>query len=68
MEEVPYIDATGANALVTVVRQAAAGGTTVWLVGMRRQPLDFLARADPPFAGARRSLTYEGALARLAGA
>jgi SulP family sulfate permease len=66
MEDVPYIDATGANALVTFVRQAAAGGTTVWLVGMQRQPLDFLARHDPPFAGARRSLTYEGALRRLA--
>jgi len=66
MEDVPYIDATGANALATFARQAAAGGTTVWLVGMRRQPLDFLARHDPPFVGARRSLTYEGALRRLA--
>lgn len=65
MKDVPYIDATGANALATFVRQAAAGGTAVWLVGMQRQPLDFLARMDPPFAGARRSLTYEGALARL---
>ena len=26
----------------------------------------FLARSDPPFAGARRTLTYEGALRRLA--
>jgi SulP family sulfate permease len=65
MEEVPYIDATGANAIEAFVRQANRGGTEVWLCGMNRQPLDFLARLDPPFAGARRSLTYKGALKRL---
>ena len=65
MEQVPYIDATGANALETFVRQARSAGTEVWLCGMQRQPLDFLARAEPPFAGARRSLTYEGTLQRL---
>jgi SulP family sulfate permease len=67
MEQVPYIDATGANALETFVRQAARGGTEVWLCGMQRQPLDFLARMERPFAGARRSLTYEGTLRRLSG-
>ena len=67
MELVPYVDATGANAIETFVRQARAGGTEVWLCGMQRQPLDFLARAEPPFAGARRALTYEGALRRVAG-
>jgi SulP family sulfate permease len=65
MEQVPYIDATGANALETFVRQASGGGTEVWLCGMQRQPLDFLARLEPPFAGARRALTYEGTLKRL---
>ncbi|MFL6845992.1 MAG: SulP family inorganic anion transporter [Allosphingosinicella sp.] len=67
MEQVPYIDATGANALETFVRQAARGGTEIWLCGMQRQPLDFLARMERPFAGARRSLTYEGTLRRLSG-
>lgn len=67
MEQVPYVDATGANAIETFVRQATGGGTGVWLCGMQRQPLDFLARMDPPFAGARRSLTYQGALRRLGG-
>jgi SulP family sulfate permease len=67
MELVPYIDATGANALETFVRQARAGGTEIWLCGMQRQPLDFLARLQPPFAGARRALTYPGALRRVAG-
>lgn len=65
MELVPYVDATGANAIETFVRQAGSGGTEVWLCGMQRQPLDFFARMDPPFAGARRALTYRGALKRL---
>jgi SulP family sulfate permease len=65
MEQVPYVDATGANALATFVRQAKVGGTAVWLCGLQRQPLDFLARMDPGFAGANRTLTYEGALDRL---
>jgi SulP family sulfate permease len=66
MELVPYVDATGANAIETFVRQAARTGTEVWLCGMQRQPLDFMARLNPPFAGARRALTYHGALKRLA--
>ena len=65
MELVPYIDATGAGALETFVRQAKGGDTEVWLCGMQRQPLDFLARMTPAFAGARRSRTYEGTLRRL---
>ena len=65
MEEVPYIDATGAAALETFVRQAKWAGAEVWLCGLRRGPLDFLARMEPRYAGARRTLTYEGALRRL---
>ncbi len=65
MEEVPYIDATGAAAIEAFVRQSRRGGTEIWLCGMKRQPLDFLARTDPPFAGARRALSYQGALKRL---
>ena len=66
MEQVPYIDATGANALETFVGQTTRGGTEVWLCGMQRQPLDFLVQMEPPFAGAHRSLTYQGTLQRLA--
>jgi SulP family sulfate permease len=65
MEEVPYIDATGAGAIEAFVRQAARGGTDVWLCGMKRQPLEFFARMEPPFAGARRSRSYRGTLKRL---
>ena len=46
MELVPYIDATGADALESFVRQAA-GGTEIWLCGMQRGPLDFLTRMRP---------------------
>lgn len=65
MEDVPYIDATGANAVEAFVRQARRGGTEVWLCGMKRQPLEFFARMEPPFAGARRSRSYAGTLKRL---
>lgn len=66
LEEVPYVDATGANAIEAFVRQAKRGGTEIWLCGMKRQPLDFLARMNPPFAGARRAKSYAGTLRRLA--
>ena len=65
MEEVPYIDATGANALATFTRQARHAGTAVWLVGLREQPLEFLARFEPRFAGARRASSWAAGLRRL---
>ena len=65
MEEVPYIDATGANALATFTRQARHSGTEVWLVGLREQPLEFLARVEPRFAGARRASSWAAGLRRL---
>jgi SulP family sulfate permease len=65
MEQVPYIDATGANALATFVRQARHAGTDVWLCGLQRQPREFLSRAEPSFAGARHVAKWETALDRL---
>lgn len=65
MEEVPYIDATGANALATFTRQAKHGGAEVWLVGTQAQPREFLARFEPRFAGARRAASWAAALRRL---
>src|SRR5439155_3915648 len=44
MEQVPYIDATGANALATFTRQARYSGTEIWPVGLTEQPSDFLSR------------------------
>jgi len=65
MEQVPYIDATGANALATFTRQAKSAGTEVWLAGMRDQPREFLAKLEPRFAGARRASSWSAALKRL---
>jgi SulP family sulfate permease len=66
MDEVPYIDATGANALATFTRQATHRGTEVWLAGLRDQPREFLAKVEPRFAGARRASSWSAALKRLA--
>ena len=66
MEQVPYIDATGANALATFTRQAKTAGTEVWLAGMQAQPREFLAKFEPRFAGARRASSWSAALKRLA--
>jgi SulP family sulfate permease len=65
MELVPYIDATGANALATFTRQAKHAGTEVWLVGLQQQPREFLARLEPRFAGARRASNWAAGLRRL---
>jgi SulP family sulfate permease len=65
MEQVPYVDATGANALATFVNQARHSGTDVWLVGLREQPTEFLARFEPRFAGARRASSWAAGLRRL---
>jgi SulP family sulfate permease len=65
MEEVPYIDATGANALATFTRQAKNAGAEVWLVGTQAQPKEFLSRFEPRFAGARRAASWAAALRRL---
>ena len=65
MEQVPYVDATGANALATFTRQARHSGTQVWLVGLREQPLEFLGKFKPRFAGARRASSWAAGLRRL---
>jgi len=65
MEQVPYIDATGANALATFARQAKHLGTDVWLVGLHDQPREFLARFEPRFAGARRASSWAAVLKRF---
>ncbi|HUE80206.1 MAG TPA: SulP family inorganic anion transporter [Sphingomicrobium sp.] len=65
MEQVPYIDATGVNALTTFVRQARNSGTDVWLCGLQREPREFLSRADPKFAGARHVAKWARALSTL---
>ena len=65
MELVPYIDATGANALANFTHQARHAGTETWLVGLQEQPREFLGRFEPRFAGARRASTWAAGLRRL---
>jgi MFS superfamily sulfate permease-like transporter len=65
MERVPYVDATGANALATFTRQARHSGTEVWLVGLQKQPRQFLGKFEPRFAGARRASSWAAGLRRL---
>lgn len=65
MEQVPYVDATGANALATFTRQAGHAGTEIWLVGLQQQPREFLAKFQPRFAGARRASSWAAGLRRL---
>ena len=65
MEQVPYVDATGANALATFVRQAGHGGTSVWLCGLQAQPREFLSKFEPRYAGAHRVGTWATALKRV---
>jgi SulP family sulfate permease len=65
MERVPYVDATGANALATFTRQAKHSGTEVWLVGLQQQPREFLGKFEPRFAGARRASSWAAGLRRL---
>jgi SulP family sulfate permease len=65
MEEVPYIDATGANALATFTRQAKSAGTEIWLCGLRTQPKEFLAKFEPRFVGARHVANWAAGLRRL---
>jgi len=65
MERVPYVDATGANALATFTRQAKHSGTEVWLVGLQQQPREFLGKFEPRFAGARRASSWAAGLRRF---
>jgi SulP family sulfate permease len=65
MDEVPYIDATGANALATFTRQAKHSGTEVWLAGLKEQPREFLGKFEPRFGGAKRASSWSAALKRL---
>lgn len=65
MEQVPYIDATGANALATFTRQAKHAGTETWLVGLQDQPREFLSKFEPRYVGARRAASWAAALRRL---
>ncbi|HEX3395993.1 MAG TPA: SulP family inorganic anion transporter [Steroidobacteraceae bacterium] len=62
MEQVPYIDSSGASALDAFMRQARHEGTQLILCDLRQQPSAFLAKLEPPFLGAARAATFQAAL------
>jgi len=62
---VPYIDASGAAAIESFVKQARASGTQIILCELREKPWAFLAKLTPRFAGAGRTSTFEAALSRV---
>ena len=62
MDQVPYIDSSGASALESFVLQAAGEGTQIILCDLRAQPDAFLAKLWPNFKGAKRAATFQSAL------
>jgi len=62
MEQVPYIDSSGASALAAFMGQARQEGTQLILCDLRQQPSAFLAKLEPPFLGAERAMTFQSAL------
>jgi sulfate permease, SulP family len=62
MEQVPYIDSSGAGALAAFMGQARQEGTQLILCDLRQQPNGFLAKLQPPFLGAERAMTFQAAL------
>ena len=65
MEQVPYIDSSGASALLSFVRQAQREGTRLILCDLREQPRAFLAKLQPAFLGAERAATFQSALDQI---
>jgi SulP family sulfate permease len=66
MEQVPYIDSSGASSLEAFVRQAHAEGTKLILCELREQPAAFLAKIWPRFLGAQRATTFQAAMDQAA--
>jgi SulP family sulfate permease len=66
MDQVPYIDSSGASALEAFVRQAQRDGTRIVLCDLRAQPGAFLEKLWPDFCGATRATSFQAALDQLA--
>jgi sulfate permease, SulP family len=62
MDQVPYMDSSGASALEAFARQAHSEGTWLILCDLREQPAAFLARLGPQIPGAQRAATFQAAL------
>ena len=62
MDQVPFVDSSGASALEAFVRQAHRDGTRLILCELREQPAAFLARYGAKFMDARIAATFQAAL------
>lgn len=66
MDQVPYVDSSGASALLSFIRQAQHEGARLILCELREQPQAFLAKLQPAFLGAERAATFQSALDQMA--
>jgi sulfate permease, SulP family len=62
MDQVPFVDSSGASALEAFARQAHSEGTRLILCDLREQPAAFLARLGPHFPGTQQVATFQAAL------
>lgn len=65
MDQVPYVDSSGASALEAFARQAQHEGTRLILCDLREQPAAFLARFGPKIMDMQRVATFQAALDQL---
>jgi sulfate permease, SulP family len=65
MDQVPYVDSSGASALEAFARQAHREGTQLILCDLREQPAAFLARFAPRLTGVQQVATFQAALAQV---
>jgi sulfate permease, SulP family len=62
MDQVPFVDSSGASALEAFARQAHRDGTRLILCELREQPAAFLARYGAKFMDAQKATTFQAAL------
>lgn len=66
MDQVPFVDSSGASALQALARQAHSEGTRLILCDLREQPAAFLAKLGHQLMDARQVKTFEAALEQVA--
>jgi sulfate permease, SulP family len=62
MDQVPFVDSSGASALEAFARQAHRDGTRLILCDLREQPAVFLARYGAKFMDVQKAATFQAAL------
>jgi SulP family sulfate permease len=66
MDQVPFVDSSGASALEAFASQAHREGTRLILCDLREQPAAFLAKLGSHFPGAQQVPTFQAALDQVA--